>query len=145
LLCNPSSLGIQTDRQDWRSWPNGSRWRYRTNVYAAKASFVTNEYATSAWQNIEGARMAPFMWGTAQARQVILRFWLYGQQGTYTACLRSGNSDRSYCAPFTYTAGMHNTIQEWVFVIPGCTSGTWPTDTSLAMQFCLTWASGPTS
>jgi hypothetical protein len=143
LRVNPAT-SIQTDHQDWRSWPNGSRWRYRTNVFAAKASFAADEYAASAYQVIEGARIAAFQWGSAQAKPIVIRFWLYGQQGQYSISVRNGAQNRSYVAPFLIPPFWHNTLQEWVFSIPGDTIGTWAKDNTAGMVFCITWGAGST-
>ena len=73
-------------------------------------------------QDIEGIRIADFMWGTASARQVVLRFGFLGPPGTYAVSLLNAAADRSYIAAFT----ADGTRQTHTIVIPGDTTGVWP-------------------
>jgi hypothetical protein len=98
------------------------------------------------FQKIEGSRIADFLWGTAQAKPIVVRFWAMTTTtpGTYTLGIKNGvaTPDRSYLAPFTLAA-----INTWTLVtlaIPGDTTGTWPTDTSAGMLIGLGFAAGTT-
>jgi hypothetical protein len=121
--------------------PNGSKDRHRIAVITADTSLAAGEVLL-VQQNIEGSRVADFKWGTAAARQVILRFGFKAPAGTYAVCLQNGATNRTYLANFTITAGQANTDTEQVLVIPGDTTGTWPTDTSMGMQLRFTYAAG---
>jgi hypothetical protein len=96
-------------------------------------------------QKIEGNRIADLQWGTANAKQIIVRFWTMTTTtpGTYTFSIRNyggGTPNRTYLAPFTLAA-----INTWTLVtlvIPGDTTGTWNIDSALGMDIALSMASG---
>jgi hypothetical protein len=106
--------------------PNGSQNRLRLSVTVADASLAATDLAQF-YQMIEGIRIADFVWGSAAARQVILRFGWKSPAGTYTIALQNGAGTRSYIASFTISAGQANTDTTQTFVIPGDTIGAWPT------------------
>jgi hypothetical protein len=88
-------------------------------------------------QSVEGIRVSDFQYGTASAKQSVLRFWARGTlAGTYSVSIRNAADDRSFLAPFTITA---NTWTEVSIVVPGDTTGTWTKDTTrgLAVDFCF--------
>lgn len=91
---------------------------------------------------IEGQRIADFLWGTAGARRVILRFGFRGPAGTYSVALRNASVGRLYLKTFTITAAQadQDTIQ--TFVIPGDTTGTWPNDTGAGLYIGIYLAAG---
>ena len=120
--------------------PNGSHV-IRTSINTAKPSLAAADY----WffrQLIEGIRLRDFLWGTANAKQAILRFWAIGAAGTYAASLRNSALNRSFIAPFTLPA---TTWTEIKIVIPGDTTGTWTSDTGIGAYLDFTWASGSNS
>jgi hypothetical protein len=86
---------------------------------------------------IEGYQIADFGWGTAAARQAVLRFTLTSSVAglVVSVALRNNAANRSYVKNVTVTAA--NVPQEFVLVIPGDTTGTWPTDSTrgLLLQF----------
>jgi len=123
--------------------PRGSTYRYSTDCVTAKPALAATDY----WlirHSIEGIRTADFLWGTASARQAVLRFGFRGPAGTYVINLRSGPTPatRSYSAAFTVTTS--NVDQEFVLVIPGDTAGTWVTDTAMSMFVDILLAAGST-
>ena len=108
--------------------PNGSKDRIRFVVAAAKTTLTAGDYL-QLYQAIEGNHIADFRWGSAQAKQVILRFGFRGPAGTYTVRIRNGPPPtRTYLANFTIAAGQANTDTEQVIVIPGDTTGVWATN-----------------
>lgn len=119
---------------------NGSKDRYRITINTADAALAAGDYLES-FQPVEGIRVSDFRWGTASAKQAILRFGWRSPAGTYSIALGNGTSPatRVYLANFTISAGQANTDTEQVIVIPGDTTGTWATDTSAGMrlQFCI--------
>jgi len=121
--------------------PNGSQDRIRLGVTAADTSIAATDYYAIV-QTIEGVRVADFKWGTASARQVILRFGFRGPAGTYSVGLHNGAFNRSYIANFTISAGQVNTDTEQVIVIPGDTTGTWTTDNTLGLYLRIALAGG---
>jgi len=124
--------------------PNGSQNRIRMIVTTAKAALAAGDYL-SLYQPVEGIRVADFRWGTANAKQVVLRFGFKGPAGTYTASIRNGVATRTYPVNFTISAGQANLDTEQVFVIPGDTAGTWVTDTASGLIVTINLAAGTSS
>jgi hypothetical protein len=124
--------------------PNGSANRLRITVNTADATVDSADYLV--WQQmIEGSRIAEFKWGTAAARQVIVRFGFKGPAGTYACALVTGaGTYRSYIMPFTISAGQANTDTEQVFVVPGDQTMTFITGNTLSMTLAITLAAGAT-
>jgi len=123
--------------------PNGSKNRIRIAVTTADTSLAAGEYL-QLYQPIEGGRVADFRYGSASARQSILRFGFKGPAGTYSASLINGTANRSYVANFTISAGQAGTDTEQVFAIPGDTTGTWATDTGYGIGVRIVLAAGTT-
>ena len=94
-------------------------------------------------QYIEGIRIVDFQWGTAAAKQVVLRFGWNSPAGTYSVAIKNGANDRSYIAPFTVAAGQARADIEQTLVIPGDTAGTWTTDTAIGLTLGFVVAAGP--
>jgi hypothetical protein len=123
--------------------PNGSQNRLRVTVTAAEATFGATDHLF--WQqNIEGIRVADFKWGTAAARQVVLRFGFKAPAGTYSVSIINDAAARSYVASFTIAAGQANTDTEQVFVIPGDTTGVYPVGAVRCMILNIEMAPGST-
>jgi hypothetical protein len=125
--------------------PNGSQNRLRMTVGTADASLTAGEYLQII-QPIEGARTADFGYGTASARQSILRFGWKSPAGTWSIRLYNGAAlNRSYIANFTISAGQANTDTVQTLVIPGDVTGTWPIDTNLSLVVCFMIANAATA
>jgi hypothetical protein len=124
--------------------PNGSPGRLRATITTADASIAAGDYY-QIYQAIEGVRFST-QWGTANAKQVVVRFGFKGPAGTYSFRLsNNGGTARTYLANFTIAAGQANTDTVQTFVIPGDTTGTWDTNsTALAVQFSVAIACGTT-
>jgi hypothetical protein len=122
--------------------PNGSRNRIVLQVTTADTSLTTTENAELGTK-IEGNRVADLNWGTASAKQVVLRFGWRAPAGTYSYRFVNGATNRTYIGNFTITAGQTNADTQQVFVIPGDTTGTWATDTSIGMYLTIVIAAGP--
>ena len=121
------------------SSPNGSRVT-STNVSTPKGSLAAGDYFLITY-TIEGVRVKDFLWGTAQARQVVVRFWIKAATaGQYSVAVVNAAAARTYLAPFTITAAL--TWQEVVLVIPGDTTGAWPTTAVLGLRLEFVRASG---
>lgn len=89
------------------------------------------------FQRIEGNRVSRLGWGTLKAAPLTVGFWSGNQTpGIYSVVVSNGG-DRYYATTYNHlVAGVYqyNTI-----TIPGDTTGTWHTDTSigLVVTFCL--------
>lgn len=104
---------------------------------AADASLSATQRLTTA-QVIEGFNAADLGWGAAGASSVTLSFWVRSSlTGTFGGAVKNGANTRAY--PFTYSISSANTWEYKTVVIPGDTTGTWPTDNSpaLAVNFGL--------
>lgn len=76
---------------------------------------------------IEGFNIADFGWGTANAQTVTLSFWVRSSlTGTFGGTLGGGQT-----YPFTYTITAANTWEQKTITIPGSTSGTWQSGSSM--------------
>ena len=125
--------------------PNNSSKVLYLGISTAKPSLGASDYFFTE-HKLEGARVADFQWGTATARQVVLRFWVWAQvAGTYSIQLQNSAADRSYIAGFTVAAGEASTWKQVVLVIPGDTTGTWLKDNGLGIVLRFVWAQGSTS
>ena len=114
----------------------------RFSVTTATASPAAGSYAQML-QFIEGIRIRDFEWGAVSAKQVVLRFSFFTSvPGTYTAAVKNGAGDRTFLAPFT--AAVADVWNTYTIVVPGDVTGTWPTDTSKAMQVCFAFMAGST-
>lgn len=118
-----------------------SAYRLRLTVTTADTSLAATEYY-AILQAIEGVRIAKLKYGTADARQAVLRFGFKGPAGTYSIRLGNGAGDRSYVAQFTITAGQANTDTVQNIVIPGDVTGTWTISNTLGLQLAFIIASG---
>lgn len=121
--------------------PNGSQYRIRwvnTTADSSMAQYDTVRF----FSRLEGVRVADFLWGTAQAKQAVLRFGFKGPAGVYTAGLMNAASTRAFLADFTISAAQANTDTEQVIVVPGDTTGTWLTDTGVGIAFHICLGSG---
>ena len=75
-------------------------------------------------QVIEGFNMADFGWGTANAKQVTLSFWVRSSlTGTFAVAFQNVNYDRFYVS--TYTINAANTWEQKSITLTGDTTGTW--------------------
>ena len=75
-------------------------------------------------QRIEGFNFADCNWGSANAKNVTLSFWVRSSlTGTFGGSLSNSAFDRSY--PFSYTISSANTWEQKSITIAGDTTGTW--------------------
>jgi hypothetical protein len=118
--------------------PSGSTYSFHQYVNVADAT-PTGWMAIS--QSIEGTDIADFRWGSAVAKQAVLRFWANSSAaGTYGGCVRSIAPGPARTFPFSFTLAA-NTWTEVVKVIPGDTGGTaWTSTNTKAGEVFFTWA-----
>jgi hypothetical protein len=113
-------------------------------IYAstAKPSLVAGDFLLLI-QPIEGIDIADFLWGTVNAKSVVLRFSAYADTaGTYAFTIRNATANRSYVGSFTITTG--GVWQSFSFAVPGDTTGVWPKDNSVGLTLGFTAAAGST-
>ena len=127
-----TTTGTITSQRVQSVTPNGSKDRYRVTITVADTSLTGSEALLLA-TNLEGVRIADFRYGTASAKQVILRFGFKAPAGVYSISIMNNTVNRAYLANFTISAGQANTDTEQTFIIPGDVTGTWSTDTTRGM------------
>ena len=97
-------------------------------------------------QAIEGNRVADLLYGSASAKQLVLKFWLSIRiAGTYTVVVRNAGVSRSWIGSFVVGTG--SDLIDWIprtLVIPGDVTGTWAADNSAGLRVSLVFACGTT-
>jgi hypothetical protein len=127
--------------------PYGSPNRIILQVGAIDTSIAAGEYVAFA-QSVEGLRVADFGWGTASAKQVILRFGVRSTMaGTFGGAIRNGAATRSFPFSYTISAGEVSVDKYVTIVIPGDIVGTvstWPVDNTKSFDLFFMLAGGTT-
>jgi hypothetical protein len=117
-------------------------WYLRLNSSVADAAVAAADFFR-VFQNVEGIRIADFKWGTANARQVVLRFRARSSiLGTFSVALMNGTSTHTFTKTCTFTAVA--TWQNFTVVVPGPTVGTWPSDYTFGARLEFTVMAGST-
>jgi hypothetical protein len=135
--------GVTTVAQIAAATPGGSTHRIRMTVTTADASLAAGQYYLIL-QSIEGSRVADLLWGTASAKDVVVRFGFKGPAGTYSARMGNADGTRTYVREFTISGGEANTDTVQTVTFPGDTSGTWPTGNTSWGIFVIGLAVGST-
>lgn len=92
-------------------------------------------------QLIEGTRVVDLQWGTANAKQAVLRFAAAtATGGTFVVTVKNSDANRTFIAPFTMPSGW--TWTTFGIVIPGDTTGTWLTTANIGMNLSFNFATG---
>jgi hypothetical protein len=105
-------------------------------------SVLTGDYF-SIQQTVEGLNCADLAWGTANAANVTLSFWVRSSlTGTFGGVLKNNGGTRSY--PFSYTITAANTWEKETITIAGDTSGTWLTTNGAGILVNFGLGSGAT-
>jgi hypothetical protein len=139
---NHSMTGTVTYSRMSATTPDGLSYQIRALTGTIDTTIAATEYM-GFYQPIEGIRIADFGWGTAQARQVVLRFTATcGVAGTFGGAIRNAAENRSYPFSYTIATGEINTPVTVTVVIPGETTGSWPVNTDKAMEVCFTFMAG---
>ena len=133
--------GAHTFQRIIGNWTKyGSLHRIRVNIVTPKVTLAAGDAATIR-TFIEGVRINDFSWGNgvAAANQAVLRFGWRSPAGTYSVTIVNAANNRSFVAQFTIAAGQANVDTEQTIVIPGDTTGTWPTTEvySCALHFSI--------
>ena len=120
----------------------GSTTRIYFNVPTAKPSLAAGDIMAFI-QHIEGIRLADLQWGTAQAKQIVVRFTVRtAVAGIFCLSVRNGAANRTWLGSFNVSAAGVDT--EITMVVPGDTTGTWAKDNTLGMYFGIAYACGTT-
>lgn len=138
-----TSAGTITTQRVQSDTPAGSKDRARITITAADSSLAAGEFLTFT-QNLIGQEVADLLYGTASAKNVVLRFGFKGPAGTYAVHLGNSAANRSYVALFTISAGNANADTTQTVSIVGDTTGTWLTDTGTGITLDIVLACGST-
>ena len=124
-----SADGVFTIARATSSPPAGFTTYLRIIVTTADAAIgASQRYGVATV--FEGLNMQDLGFGTADAKLCTIGFWARSSlTGDFSGAVRNGVNNRSF--PFTFTINAANTWEFKVITVPGDTSGTWPTDTSL--------------
>jgi len=142
------------------------RWQYGQNSVSGKFSVQQSSTAPSGFNNsmiitsnsaysvgssdiqilgqsIEGLNCADLAWGTSSAKTITVSFWVRSSlTGNFGAVIR--NADDTRCYPFLYTINAANTWEYKTQTIPGDTTGTWNTNTSIGVRLAFSMGTGST-
>lgn len=92
---------------------------------------------------LEGTFVRKLGFGAAGASSVVVQFLVRSSiTGTFALSLRNAAANRSYVTTFTINAANTNELK--TFVIPGDTTGTWPTGAAASIQLFVGMAIGST-
>lgn len=119
--------------------PAGSPFRLRATVQVSDGTLAAGDFYTIQ-QPIEGTMVPDLRWGTASARQVLLRFMVRSSQsGSFGLSITNSARNRSWVTLVTIAPAEINTDLVREIPIPGDISGTWLTDTGVGLwlRFCL--------
>jgi hypothetical protein len=112
-------------------------------VISSSAYSVSTGQAFVLQQAIEGYNVADLRWGTANARNVTLSFWVRSSlTGTFGGVITNSAQNRTY--PFTYTISTADTWEYKTITIPGDQSGTWLKDNGIGMSVFFNLGTGAT-
>lgn len=151
-VVNPADNAYTLDRWCQRVAGTGVYTVRRSTTVPAGQGFVNSIQATvttastsiaagdiyTFHHKIEGGNTSDLMWGTANAKQVTLSFWVRSSQpGTYSVAFLNADANRGYAA--TYTINAADTWEYKTITIAGDTTGTWNTNNlgSIIVSFCL--------
>jgi hypothetical protein len=132
---------IQTDPNG----PPGFAHCYKTTITTADASLAATQYFKAALTYLEGLRCWEVLkWGTGDGKPLSVGFWVRANRtGTYCAYVTNAAKNRSWVHEFTINSA--TTWEYKSFVAQGDTSGTWPSNNGIGMEFGVVMAAGSNS
>ena len=141
-LSNFSTAGAVSLQQSTAVTPDNFGYSIACTVTTADATTdASNQWNVQ--QYIEGYNIEQLLFGTADAKDVTVSFWVRGSViGTYCMTLLGSSDgstlDRSRVSEYTINSA--NTWEYKTITVPGDTGGTWTTDNGrgLAVRFGLT-------
>lgn len=142
-VCGNSQTSKFTVQQSSTA-PSG--FKYSAKITSSSAYSIGSGDYFSFGQRIEGYNVADLGFGTADATQFTISFWIRSSlTGTFGAAIQNGNYDRSY--PFSYTISAADTWEKKTITITADTSGTWDTTNGrgLVLTFSLGYGSSYSS
>jgi len=105
----------------------------KCTVSTADTNLQNEEYFIA--QFIEGYNFADFNFGTANAKDVTISFWVKASvAGSYGFSIKNNGVTRTYPTSYTISAGEVNTWVKKTITIPGNTSGTWDKGAGVGLE-----------
>lgn len=139
-----TSAGVLSFQRVQVVTPYNSANRIRLSVATADVALVAGEYCMIR-HVIEGLKAVPLQWGTATAKDLLVRFGFKGPAGTYAVSVRNSAANRCYVREFTISGGQANTDTSQSLTFPGDTAGTWLKDTGIGIALHVVVAAGSTA
>jgi hypothetical protein len=122
--------------------PAGFTYSLRDTISVGDASIAATQFSGFK-QPIEGYNIADLGFGTANAQNVTVSFWVRSSvTGQYTGNI--ANSGYTRMCPFNFTINTANTWEQKTNTFPGDTSGTWLTTNGIGMNLQIYSALGST-
>ena len=130
----------QVTAQQSTTAPDGFTNSFYATVTTPDSSIGSTQY-TQISQRIEGNNISHLDWGTSNAKDVTLSFWVRSSlTGTYGVGVYNYNG--SYCYFSDVTINAADTWEKKTVTIEGPTSGTWYTDNLLGLEFHISLGTG---
>lgn len=136
------SVSVNMDGDPSSANATGSEVKQFTKAMQIACSGVDNALDTQEnlhfFQNIEGYNTIGLKWGTVNASDVTLSFWVRTNvPGIYCVGLENNSTNRCCIKEYTVESGFD--WQKIVLTFPGCKDGTWVKDNGcgIRVRFCL--------
>jgi hypothetical protein len=111
--------------QNLTTTPGGSPQRLRASVQVADGTIAASDFYTIT-QRIEGGFVPDALFGTIEAKPLIVRFGVRSSiSGTFGFSISNNARNRSYVTTFTVAPAEINTDLSKIISIPGDVAGTW--------------------
>jgi len=134
-----SSAGVFTIQQNAVA-PSGFANSINIKVSTANTTIPAAGFYTLQ-QAIEGYNISDLNWGTSTAKNITLSFQANSSvTGTHSGSVKNSDGTRSY--PFAYSIASANTWTPVSITVPGDTTGTWFTNTSIGLTLTFNLGSG---
>jgi hypothetical protein len=138
------TVGMASAQRIASPTPGGSGFRNRITVTTANPTPGAQDILRVAFP-VEGNEIADLKWGTAAARPLLKRFGFKSPiAGTFPVSVVNASGTQSYvAATVTVQPGEVNSdLVRWI-VIPGPTTGLWPSDNGLSFTISIALLAGP--
>ena len=141
LLTN--ALGVYTMSQSDIS-PNNFGRSFKLTTTTANTSPGASAYAILQYK-FEGHDLQSLKWGTADAEQITVSFWVYtNKTGTYNLEMYAYDNTSNHQANKQYTVSASNTWEKKVITFPSGNNATIPDDNTAALNFNFWLGAGST-
>jgi hypothetical protein len=135
-----STTGVYTQEQSSDA-PAGFNKSIKITTTTASNVNISSGGSLCLAHFIEGNNIVDLAWGTVNAKDVTLSFWVKSSVvGTYGVGLNNSAYSRGYVG--TYTINSANTWEYKTITIPGETTGTWLVDNSRGIGFKFSLSTG---